>query len=266
MNCWRFYKTILIIGLLLASWATSQSPEIIPLSAKVGTTIDAEENIVFGIFQDVIGFESAQIFALPDDTYQVKIAYLKSGRIKIKTLNYTFDKFIRLKHMIDRKPAITMKDRQEIYENLTYLRTSEILEEIPTGQYVIIKHVSGKKIRGILLPSVDHSLQIQTPVQVLDFPYHQVSGIAYREFFNIRYGWRKWIYTAGALMGLGLAEVWNGHTNPVPEMGWHYRFMGILLGLLGGREMYEAVNILTSPKTHFTLSPEEVQKIINIEE
>jgi len=264
MNYWRFYR-FLIIGILLLGWAMPQSPEIVPLSAKVGTTVDAEENIIFGIFPAVIGFESAQVFALPDNTYQIKIVYLKSGRKNIETLNYTFDEFISLKHMVDRQPAITAADRQAIYENLTYLRTSEILEDIPTGQFVIVKHTSGKKIRGILLPSVNHHLQVQTPVQVLDFPYHQVSGIAYRESFKTRYGWRKWIYAAGALTGLGLAEIWNGYTEPVPEMGWHYRFMGVLLGLLGGREMYEAVNILTSPKTHFSLSPEEVQRIINFE-
>ncbi len=233
------------------------------MSVKVGTTIDAEENIFYEIFTDVIGFESAQIFELRDNIYQVKIAYLKSGRKRIEILNYTFDQFITLKHMIDRKSAITMKDRKEIYKNLTYLRTSEILEKIPTGQFVVVKHVDGKKIRGILLPSLDNRLQIQTPVQVVDIPYHAVGGISYHKSFETRIKWRKWIYAAGAMLGIGMAEIWNGHTRPVIEMTWHYRFMGLLLGLLGGQEMYEAVNIISSPKTHFTLSPEETQEIIN---
>jgi len=248
----------------LFGWLVAQSPEVVPLSAKVGTTVDAEENIIFRIFPDVIGFESAQIFALPDNTYEVKIAYLKYGRKKIKTLNYTFDQFITLKHMIDRKPAITLKDRQEIYKNLTYLRTSEILEKIPTGQFVVVKHVNGKKIRGILLPFVDNRLQIQTPVQVVDIPYYEVGGISYHKSFKTRLKWRKWIYAAGAMLGIGMAEIWNGHTKPVIEMTWHYRFMGLLLGLLGGQEMYEAVNIISSPKSHFTLSPEETLEIINL--
>ena len=245
-------------------WGVAQSPEVVPLSAKVGTTVDAEENIIFRIFPDVIGFESAQIFALPDNTYEVKIAYLKYGRKKIKTLNYTFDQFITLKHMIDRKPAITLKDRQEIYKNLTYLRTSEILEKIPTGQFVVVKHVNSKKIRGILLPFVDNRLQIQTPVQVVDIPYYEVGGISYHKSFKTRLKWRKWIYAAGTMLGIGMAEIWNGHTKPVIEMTWHYRFMGLLLGLLGGQEMYEAVNIISSPKSHFTLSPEETLEIINL--
>jgi len=52
-----FLSCILILAALSA-----QTPDIIPLSKKVGLTVDAEENVFFRIFPDIDGFYSAQFY------------------------------------------------------------------------------------------------------------------------------------------------------------------------------------------------------------
>ncbi|MFH1851909.1 MAG: hypothetical protein ABIA75_06155 [Candidatus Neomarinimicrobiota bacterium] len=233
-----------VIGLLAA-----QSPEIIPLSSKVGTTIDAEENLLYAIFPEIQGFESAQFFQVKEDLYQARIIFHKDGQVITNKKFYTWKEYIDLKHQIDRMAPITDQDRQNLYQDLTYLRTREILDDIPTGQFVKVKHVGGMTVRGILVPHGNDLFRIQTPVQIVAFPYHEVGAISYRSVIVEQHHRRKWLYVVGAGLGLGLSEVWNSQTAQPSSQAWHNRFLGSMLGLMLGQELYEAANILLSPRT-----------------
>ena len=71
------------------------------------------------------------------------------------------------------------------------------------------------------------------------------------------------LYTLSGLGGVILAEVWNEQTRPRIDQVWHFRFIGTVLGMLAGAETYQAVNIISSPKTFFALTPEEMDKLKN---
>ena len=242
-----------------------QPPTVVTLSANVGSTVDAEENLIYKIFPKVTGFKSAQIFELKIDLYQVRIAYLKNGVLHTTKWNLSFDEFMELRHSVANQPAITDEMRRSIYEDLEYLRTSEIIKSIPTGQFVIVKHISGKKIRGILLPSEETQLNLQTTVNSFSIPFHEIDEIAFHSPSESKTKWNKWLYFAGASGGLALAEVWNNQKSPQSDLVWHYRFLGIMTGLLGGQELIEAINIITSPKNLFKLSPEDIKEFDEFE-
>ncbi len=225
------------------------------LSQKVGATIDVEENLFYGIFPEVEGFETAQIIEDSDDRFRVQFVIVSGGRRVTKNLALSWDEFMELKLLVDRAPEISPEDRLALHQDLHYLHTTDILEQIPTGQFVILKHINGRTIRGILLPFENNLLRIQTPVQVLSFPYHEVRSIAYREKIIERFGWQKWIFASAACVGILAAEVWNSQVLPTSDLTWHYRFLGTALGLVGGREISEAVNIIFSPRTKFEIAP-----------
>ena len=58
MNHNPFYPLLFVFIALL----NAQTPDIIPLSKKVGLTVDAEENMYYRIFDDIDGFYSAQFY------------------------------------------------------------------------------------------------------------------------------------------------------------------------------------------------------------
>ncbi len=250
----RLYK-ILLFSLLICQLLIGQNGNIVPLSQKVGTTIDAEENLIYGIFTEIRGFESAQVFEISENEYQVRYVIIEQGRRVTREKSLTWNEFFQLKQAIDKQPVISAADRAAVYQDLNYLRTTDIVESIPTGQFVKIKHVNGRTIRGILLPFEDNLLRIQTPIQVLSFPYHEVQEIAYRKEIKERPSWRKWIFASAAAGGLMMAEIWNTQVAPQNDLGWHYRFLGTILGLIGGQEIIEAVDIIFSPQEKFEIAP-----------
>jgi len=54
--------TFFLFCFLILAVLSAQTPDIIPLSKKVGLTVDAEENVFFRIFPDIEGFYSAQFY------------------------------------------------------------------------------------------------------------------------------------------------------------------------------------------------------------
>lgn len=235
-----------------------QTGEIITLSGKVGSSIDAEENIYYGIFPHIQGFESAQIFELAPDRYQARIIVRSGGGAKVVSRYMDFDDYFELKQSIQAKPVITQEIRDELFVEVEEIAARDKLESIPTGQFVRLRLVSGKKISGVLLPFNSGLLNIQTPVKVLEIPYRDIDEISYQEKILEHTYWRKWMFTLGAAIGLGLTEMWNSQADREPDLIWHYRFMGISFGMLGGQELYEAFNILTSPRVKFKFSENEI--------
>jgi hypothetical protein len=171
--------------------------------------------------------------------------------------------FIELQHHVDVQPPITDRDREGIRKNLTYLTTVNILESIPPDQFIIIKHRTGKKIRGALIGLEKRQLSIQTPISVETIPIWDMASITYRKKIRELPKLKGFLYALSALGGVILAEVWNEQTRPRIDQVWHFRFIGTVLGILTGAETYQAVNIISSPKTFFALTPEEMDKLKN---
>ena len=238
-----------------------QKGEIIPLSQKVGLTLDAEENLFYSVFTDIDGFESAQFYELNIKTVIASITYVQYSQQKTSRRKYKMIEFLQMKETVDLQPEITAEDRRMANENLTYLRTDEILNGIHEDQFVTIQHRSGRRLGGTLKKYADKMLSIQTPVSLEEIPIWDMESISYREAIKNRSSWKFPLYAFSALAGLALAEGWNEQTRPYIDSVWHYRFLGAMAGLLAGSEAFQTFNVLTSPKTFFALTPEDMDRL-----
>ena len=258
-NSLKIIKFILPVCFLAIVFG--QDGEIIPLSQKVGLTLDAEENLFYNVYSDIDGFESAQFYEISIQTVIARISYVQYSQQKTSKRKYKMMDFLRMKEAVDVQPIITVEDRLLVRENLTYLQTDEILSGIQEDQYVTIYHRSGRRIRGTLKEYGNKNLIIQTPVSLEKIPIWDMESISYREGINYHSNWKFPLYAFSALAGLILAESWNEQTRPHIDSVWYNRFLGSMAGLLAGSEAFQTFNVLTSPKTFFALTPEEMDRL-----
>lgn len=260
-----FLKThrLLIIVLVFCLFQTvrGQDEEIIVISRKVGTTIDAEENEILGLFPDVKGFESAQFYQVDTDRYYARIVYLDRTRPRTLKRFYSWRQLQRMKYIAGSHPEITDEMRAMHRDRLSYLRVYEELEEIPPLTFCTIRHVSGRKISGTFVNYRDRSILFQSPTRRILFPIDQIKSISYRLPVDDDNPVKKSIsFVAGAVVGLGVAEFWNTQSSPSVDETWQNRFTGAAVGLITGNEMFEVATLLTSPKKFIAISDEEVAK------
>lgn len=249
-----------ILPLFLSTYLLAQNGEIIPLSQKVGTVLDAEENLFYNVY-NIDGFESAQFYEISLRAVIARITFVEYSQQKISKRKYSMMEFLRMKEAVDVQPWITDEDRRMVKENLTYLETNNILTGITENQFVIIKHRSGRKLKGTLINYDNKELTIQTAISIEKIPIWDMESISYRESVNIKSDWKYPLFAISALAGLALAEGWNEQTRPAIDNVWYNRFLGVVAGMLAGIEVFETANILTSPKTYFALTPEEMNRL-----
>jgi len=251
-----FYLTIVVPTIIHA-----QNSEIVQLTKHIGFTLDAEENKYYEVFTDIPNFESAQFFQINTDTIQSRISYLEFTRKKISIKNFTAKSFVDLQIRLSKKSPITDEIRDSYRKNLTYLRTKDILANIPKGQFVEVNHINGKKVKGTLISFNKDRLFIQTPMSVKMIKMTSMERITYRNKIIDRPEWQKFIYSGAALLGLMMMELWNRQTDPIWAYRWHNRFFGATLGLLAGAELYDTSMIIMTKKTKFGLSSSELEKL-----
>ena len=261
MRFMHYLNRLLKYYTLFFSFVLCQNPDIIELTKHVGYTLDAEENKYYQVFNDISNFESAQFFQLEPDIIEARISYLEYTRIKISRKRFDLKSFVDLQFRLNTMPKITDEIRESFRKNLTYLRTKDILKNIPIGQYVEVRHISGHSVRGTLLSFNRDRLYIQTPVSVKVVKITSMERITYREKIIDRPEWQKLIYSSAAVAGLLMMELWNRQTNPLWGYRWHNRFIGATFGLLVGAEAYNTSMILLSKKTKFGLSSEDLEKL-----
>ncbi len=85
-----------------------QEGEIIPLSQKVGLTLDAEENLFYNVYSDIDGFESTQFYEVSIKTVITRITYVQYAQQKTSKRKYTMMEFLRMKEAVDVQPFFTV--------------------------------------------------------------------------------------------------------------------------------------------------------------
>ena len=231
------------------------------MSKHIGHTLDAEENLYYNVFSNVPNFNNAQFFQVKPNRIIARISYLDYTKIKIAKKSYNLKKFTNLQISINKKPRITDKIRASFADNLTYLRTKEVLENIPAGQFVSVKTRSNKWVKGTLLSFKKNTLSLQTPISIKKIPMTQMELINYREKIIDRQDWKIYIYGIAAIIGFTLMETWNIQTTPEWGVKWHNRFSGAIFGLIAGAEVYDTSMILLSKKSQFELTAKELDQL-----
>ena len=252
-----FFIYFIISSFLIAK----QSNDIIVLSRKVGSTIDAAENAILKLFPDVVGFESAQIYELSPKKYMVKIVYVNNTKHRLKKRYLTWLELERLKYKVNSVSQISDKQKELEYDYMTYLRVYNILDEIPKNSFCSVKIKNGNKINGTYIDYKDDFLNVQSFRSKLSFNIEDIVFIDFRLISenNIIFK-RQLSYLIGISVGLFASEIWNNQKSPQEDIVWHNRFASIAFGLFFSREVYEAIIYLTSPKEKIIFSPEELVK------
>ena len=245
---------------LLFFWSLgiSQEGEIIPLSQKVGSEIDPEENIFYNIFPDIKGFVSGQFYEVDKNRYIVRIVFIEYSYERLSQKSYTLREFVALQNYVNRQKTITESDRKYISGELTYLNTDKVIKSIPLNQFVVMKHRDNKKIEGTMRSYDGKHIEIQTPISIISIPIWELEQISYRPSIIERSLWKLRIFGFTALAGLLISEFWNIQTNPRIDVQWYYRFLGTTIGLFSSWETYDTINILLSPIQSFELTPTEM--------
>ncbi|MBH31600.1 MAG: hypothetical protein CMG71_06380 [Candidatus Marinimicrobia bacterium] len=258
----RPVRTILAAILVYQPLAAQEESDIVVLSIKVGSTIDAAENALMKLFPDVEGFESAQFYKMSENRYLAKIVYVDRTRRKLKKRRYSWEQFHRLKYRAGSHPVITEEKRAQQLDYLTYLRTHNIMEDIPTSTFCTIKHENGQRFTGTFVKYENREITFQSLTKRFKFPIEELVSITYRPFADDGQIWKKWAaFGIGAVVGTSFAEIWNSQKSPRIDIVWYNRFLGMGLGFLFGSEIFEAISVITSPAKVIALTPEELAKI-----
>jgi len=245
-----------IIALFWVGILSAQN-QVIILSPKVGSVIDVDENEFYGIFPNARGFESAQIFMGDGHVYEARIAQKKRGNRFTTSKFIPMEEYAKLQVSVNSQPELTEKRRKLIRENLFYLRVPEILRDIEKPQYVNLKIVGGKKIKGTLVSFQNDTVHVQTAIKLLHLDIHELESISYRLSTRDVLVLKPIIRTLSAIIGLGFGEYWNEQRNPELDQRWYYRFFGIIGGLIISGELYEAMATIISPTETFALTESE---------
>ena len=257
------FNRYIFVCLFLSICLDAQSEQVIPLSNHIGYDLDAEENLYYQIFTDLPSFESAKFFMISKDRIEARISFVEFSQKKVNLRAYSLKEFSDMQFKTMQMPPITESIRESFRKNLTYLRTRDILRDIPKGQYVIIEDKNSKKIKGTLLGFSRDRLFIQTPISVKQIPITRMVKISYRDVIAQKPELKGYVYGAAAFLGFILMESWNRQTRPDWQYKWNNRFSGLILGLIGGAELYDTAMILITPKTNFSLTSGEQEKILD---
>ncbi len=254
-------KKILIYIFLSCFLLSQTSNDIIVLSRKVGTSIDAAENAILDLFPDIIGFESAQIYKISENRYMAKIVYIRNAKYRLKKRYFNWVQLERLKYKVNSKPQITEKQKEIEYDYMSYLKVYNILDEIPKNTFCTIKIKNGNKINGTYVGYEKEYLNIQSFRSQFSFDVQNIDYLDFRLLSENNNVIKKQIsFLSSIAFGLLVSQVWNNQRSPNDDMVWHNRFVGMTFSLFFTNEIYEAILHLTSPKERIVFSPEELVK------
>ena len=258
--CWS-NKLSNLLFIIFSPVLIAQDGEILEITKHVGYTLDAQENLHYKVFNDIPNFESAQFFEISPQKIEARISFIDYTNIKTSRRSFSLKEFSDMQFRLKNNPKITDAIRESFRKNLTYLRTKSVLQNIPVGQYLSVKHRNGVWVRGTLLNFSKDRLLIQTPFSIKQIPITKMERITYREKIISMPEWKLTIFGLAALLGLGAMETWNRQTSPNWGYKWHNRFIGGIFGLVAGAEVYDTSMILLTKKTHFGLTPQELDKL-----
>lgn len=252
-------KAVILI-FAVSTLLLADQPEVIPLSDNVGTTLDAEENAILGVFPDIDGFENAQFFQHSINRYSARIVYRERNRQKNIKRKYNFSQFNQLQNKVKNHPEITEEMRAKFHYELSYLRVDDILKSIPPNSFTTVKRYEGLPVTGRYVEFADRKLRLKQVVGEKVIPVTNIEEITYRpiaEEGNTKL--QVYTFTAMGIFGLGAGELLNFFGSSTLDETWSRRFSGTILGLVAGMPVYDFVELMTSPKVHIAFAPSEVE-------
>ncbi len=221
----------ILIGLGTFGWSLiAQTGEVVPLSSKVGLTIDAEENRYYQIFPDVGGFESAQVFDEGNNRYAVRIVWLDHNRRRVTQRQLTLRQFIELQNRIGSTAGSPKVDHSRESKNLIAVNTIK-LSDIRPGEYILVIPVKGRRMVGTVTSSDGNHLLMETMWGERKISADRIAAVVIVEGdYEETYLW-KVSYAGTGLLGMALVEMGNRWGGITGDRKWYNRFLGLSVGL-----------------------------------
>ena len=160
----EFSLKAIVLILTSSAFLLAGQPEVIPLSDNIGTTLDAEENAILGVFPDIEGFENAQFFQHSINRYTSRIVYRERNRQKNIKRKYNFSQFNQMRNKVKDSPEITEEMRAKFHYELSYLRVDDILKSIPSNSFCTVKRYEGLPVTGRYIEFADKKLSLKQVV------------------------------------------------------------------------------------------------------
>lgn len=250
----RYIAAILVMQFLGPGYC--QDGEILPLSKKTGTVLDAEENIFYSVFTDVRGFESAQFYQMDDLSVSVRIVFVNRGIKKTSRRRMSLRDFVELQNRVNGLPQITDHDRDNLKKDLIYLQTDEILKSIPINRYVQVSRVSGMKIKGHLEMYDGRELIVRTVFGKRKVPITNLKAIAVRDPEKSRPRLKWLVPVACGSGGFIAASLFVPGKYENTDRETFYRFAGAAAGLTATGPVISRIQAYLTPMEVFNLNPE----------
>ncbi|NOZ75279.1 MAG: hypothetical protein GXO90_07850 [FCB group bacterium] len=248
----KISKYPIICCFLVSGLLSAQNGEVVPLSSKVGLTIDAEENRYYNIFPDIGGFESAQVFNEGKDKYTIRIVWLNDGRRRTTRKQLTLRQFVALQTKIGLTPGKPGSEKSANTTSDTPVNTI-LLTDLFDGDHILIQPVQGWFYVGDVISTESNKLRVKTLWRERTIPAGDIASISVvnRDYQETR--WRKIIYAGSGLIMIGITESGSRMGGISGDRLWYNRFLGLSIGLGIGLWINQWIQFWILPRHEYNI-------------
>jgi len=258
-NLLKIKLLISVLAVFFSGISYGQNWEILPLSKKVGTVLDAEENLFYSVYTNIRGFESAQYYQINDDIISVRLVSVNKGVNKVSNKRMSIKAFIVLQNRINAMPQITVADREDLKKDLVYLQADEILKSIPINRYVRISRVSGLKIRGKLHDYDGKEMTVKTIFGARIVPVWNLKKIAVRQIEKPRPKLRWVVPAICGSAGFVVSSILVPNKYKDTDRETYYRLAGSVAGLTATTIVISSIQAYLTPMDSYNLNPKKMK-------
>jgi len=162
-NCHPF----LMIFFLFINFIKIYGGEILVLHEYVGSSIDLEEKIHFGLFPDVSNFVDAQFYKVDYDKIEARIQYRSANGIETEIRNYTPYKVHLFARDIGSQLPLDDTKRRRIQKKHQPLFADRSLAEVAGNSICFLKRKGDSDIEGLFYKARGNNIELWSNQQLI---------------------------------------------------------------------------------------------------
>jgi len=221
--------------------------EILVVHEYVGSSIDLEEKIHFGLFPDYPNFIDAQFFKVVYDKIEVRIKFRSVNGVETAIEDYTPYEFYLLAREIGSQLPLDDTKRRRIQKKHQPLFADRFLAEVPENSICFLKRKDDSDIKGLFYKARGNNIELWSNQQLIAIPRNTVIKMKYWKEYKT-YPKVYWCSVIGtAIIGLFSVEILNVfHKQHVGDI-WFYRFFAVSGGITIGYKIAPYINDMFIP-------------------
>jgi len=237
----------MIFFCLFVNFIKIYGEEILVLHEYVGSSIDLEEKIHFGLFPDVSNFVDAQFYKLDCDKIEARIQYRSVNGIETEIINYKpYEVYLLAREIGSHLPLDDTK-RRSIQKKYQPLFVDRFLSEVPENSICFLKRKDDSDIEGLFYKARGNNIELWSNQQLISIPIKTIIKMKYWKEYKTypKVYWGSVIGTV--IIGLLGVEVINTFTDLINGNIWFYRFFAVSGGITIGYKAAPYINDMFIP-------------------